>query len=241
MTNFLLSLLIMTSIIASNSQQALKNPITKQALLILLFLTVSSIFQILDFNFLGLTYIIVYVGAIAILFLFVIMLVQTNKSQDPKENDRPIQEVENEIIGNINNSSKNKKLNLIDLIILDSEKDINNSLIGGLNKLRLKNKLKFRNNKQILILSQLIGGYIGYENKISLLELNSSKQSSKQSEEIDQYSYFIPAWSTDIQTLTDISVLGYSLYLGYPIGVLLLGVLLWIVLIGILCISYRNC
>ena len=32
----------------------------------------------LDYYFLGLTYIIVYVGAIAILFLFVIMLLQTD-------------------------------------------------------------------------------------------------------------------------------------------------------------------
>ena len=36
-------------------------------------------FLILDYYFLGLTYIIVYVGAIAILFLFVIMLIQTDK------------------------------------------------------------------------------------------------------------------------------------------------------------------
>ena len=34
-------------------------------------------FIILDFYFLGLTYIIVYVGAIAILFLFVIMMTET--------------------------------------------------------------------------------------------------------------------------------------------------------------------
>lgn len=35
-------------------------------------------FLILDYYFLGLTYIIVYVGAIAILFLFVIMLIKTD-------------------------------------------------------------------------------------------------------------------------------------------------------------------
>lgn len=37
---------------------------------------------ILDFYFLGLTYIIVYVGAIMILFLFVIMMVQITEVSD---------------------------------------------------------------------------------------------------------------------------------------------------------------
>jgi NADH:ubiquinone oxidoreductase subunit 6 (subunit J) len=41
-------------------------------------------FLILDYYFLGLTYIIVYVGAIAILFLFVIMLIQTDKFEKKK-------------------------------------------------------------------------------------------------------------------------------------------------------------
>jgi NADH:ubiquinone oxidoreductase subunit 6 (subunit J) len=39
----------------------------------------SFIFMFFDYYFLGLTYIIVYVGAIAILFLFVIMMVSMNE------------------------------------------------------------------------------------------------------------------------------------------------------------------
>jgi NADH-ubiquinone oxidoreductase chain 6 len=51
---------------------------TRLALLIFIFLVAGLFFMIIDFYFLGLTYIIVYVGAIAILFLFVIMLINTN-------------------------------------------------------------------------------------------------------------------------------------------------------------------
>ena len=52
------------------------NAIHRVALLIVVLLCGAFIFLILDYYFLGLTYIIVYVGAIAILFLFVIMMIQ---------------------------------------------------------------------------------------------------------------------------------------------------------------------
>jgi hypothetical protein len=43
-------------------------------------------------------------------------------------------------------------------------------------------------------------------------------------------------WFSDIFTLTDIQTLGYSVFLGNPLTVLIIGLLLWIVLVGILCI-----
>lgn len=58
------------------------NPIHKVAYLCALFLNGAFIFLSLDFYFLGLTYIIVYVGAIAIIFLFVIMMIKLDLSVD---------------------------------------------------------------------------------------------------------------------------------------------------------------
>ncbi len=51
------------------------DPIRKLLSLISLFIFSTFIFLLINFFFLGLTYLIVYVGAIAILFLFVIMMV----------------------------------------------------------------------------------------------------------------------------------------------------------------------
>jgi NADH:ubiquinone oxidoreductase subunit 6 (subunit J) len=51
--------------------------VTKLAQLVLLYLTVSLIYIVMGFPFMGLSYIIVYCGAIAILFLFVIMMIST--------------------------------------------------------------------------------------------------------------------------------------------------------------------
>jgi NADH-ubiquinone oxidoreductase chain 6 len=52
-----------------------KNPIISVLFLIGLFLSISSYLIILGINFIGLSYILVYIGAVSILFLFILMLI----------------------------------------------------------------------------------------------------------------------------------------------------------------------
>ena len=52
-----------------------KNPIISVLFLIGLFLSISSYLIILGLNFVGLSYLLVYVGAVSILFLFILMLI----------------------------------------------------------------------------------------------------------------------------------------------------------------------
>ena len=61
------------------------NPVHRIALLVALFLVGSFLFILLDYYFLGLTYIIVYCGAIAIIFLFVIMMVAQSQAQSQSQ------------------------------------------------------------------------------------------------------------------------------------------------------------
>jgi NADH:ubiquinone oxidoreductase subunit 6 (subunit J) len=65
-------------------------PITRLALLIMIFIKSAFLFLLLDYYFLGLTYIIVYVGAIAILFLFVIMMAETHLTPLMNSNNKGI-------------------------------------------------------------------------------------------------------------------------------------------------------
>jgi hypothetical protein len=51
------------------------------------------------------------------------------------------------------------------------------------------------------------------------------------------HNFFVPSFSTEFLTFTDIESLGYILYLGFPFITILIGILLWCVLIGILRIS----
>ena len=58
-----------------------KNPIVSVLFLIGLFLSISSYLLILGINFIGLSYLLVYVGAVSILFLFILMLINIRISE----------------------------------------------------------------------------------------------------------------------------------------------------------------
>lgn len=58
-----------------------KNPIVSVLFLIGLFLNISSYLIILGLTFIGLSYLLVYVGAVSILFLFILMLINVRVSE----------------------------------------------------------------------------------------------------------------------------------------------------------------
>lgn len=58
-----------------------KNPISSVLCLIGLFLNISCLLILISYNFLGLSYILVYVGAVSILFLFILMLINIRISE----------------------------------------------------------------------------------------------------------------------------------------------------------------
>jgi len=58
-----------------------KNPVVSVLFLIGLFLSISSYLIIIGINFIGLSYLLVYVGAVSILFLFILMLINVRISE----------------------------------------------------------------------------------------------------------------------------------------------------------------
>ena len=58
-----------------------KNPIISVLFLIGLFLSISGYLIILGINFIGLSYILVYIGAVSILFIFILMLINIRISE----------------------------------------------------------------------------------------------------------------------------------------------------------------
>src|SRR5260221_13084967 len=63
-----------------------KNPVYSVLWLIVTFFSISGHYILLNAQFLAIVNIIVYAGAIMVLFLFVIMLMNLNKSTEPKKN-----------------------------------------------------------------------------------------------------------------------------------------------------------
>lgn len=67
-----------------------KNPIVSVLFLIGLFLSIASYLIILGLNFIGLSYLLVYVGAVSILFLFILMLINVRISELQSETSNSI-------------------------------------------------------------------------------------------------------------------------------------------------------
>ncbi|PIM97093.1 NADH:ubiquinone reductase (H(+)-translocating) [Handroanthus impetiginosus] len=67
-----------------------KNPIVSVLFLIGLFLSIASYLMMLGINFIGLSYLLVYVGAVSILFLFILMLINVRISELLTDNNNSL-------------------------------------------------------------------------------------------------------------------------------------------------------
>ena len=67
-----------------------KNPIVSVLFLIGLFLNIAGYLMMLGINFIGLSYLLVYVGAVSILFLFILMLINVRISELVTDNNNSL-------------------------------------------------------------------------------------------------------------------------------------------------------
>ena len=75
-----LNLLSLISILLTISVIISKNPVVSVLFLIGLFFSVACYLILIGINFIGLSYLLVYVGAVSILFLFILMLINVRVS-----------------------------------------------------------------------------------------------------------------------------------------------------------------
>ena len=75
MKNFLIDILAFVALLSSVLVITSKNPVIAVIFLISVFVNAAGYLSLLGIGFIGISYIIVYVGAIAVLFLFVIMMI----------------------------------------------------------------------------------------------------------------------------------------------------------------------
>jgi NADH-ubiquinone oxidoreductase chain 6 len=79
--HFFLNFISLASILSGILVIITKNPIVSVLFLIGLFLSIAGYLMILGINFIGLSYLLVYVGAVSILFLFILMLINVRISE----------------------------------------------------------------------------------------------------------------------------------------------------------------
>lgn len=78
---FILDIICVISILFSISVITVKNPVISVLFLIGLFITIGGYLIIIGIGFIGLSYLLVYVGAVSILFLFILMLINIRVSE----------------------------------------------------------------------------------------------------------------------------------------------------------------
>jgi NADH-ubiquinone oxidoreductase chain 6 len=77
----ILNLISLIAIICGILVIITKNPIISVLYLIGLFLSISSYLILLGINFIGISYLLVYIGAVSILFIFILMLINIRISE----------------------------------------------------------------------------------------------------------------------------------------------------------------
>ena len=222
------------------------NPVHRIAFQIQVFLSGSFLMIILDFYFLGLTYIIVYVGAIMILFLFVIMMVQIHLMPVSTAIAPRIQSA-NAPIESMGLNTSNTGHNMIsyssDLAFIEgstttfslsSTYNDNNHLNLNRSTNRGISRLFNFYILQVPLFSQFVFTLINpaFWNNLGDLTIGSHYTGYNGGNMI--VNYFFPSWFIEFKTMTDLETLANILYQGYPTAQLLVGVALWAVLIGII-------
>ena len=171
----ILDIISITSIISGILVITSKNPIVSVLFLIALFLSISCYLIIIGINFIGLSYLLVYVGAVSILFLFILMLINVRIS---------------ELLSNTSNSIPLATLIVIafnypiyqilpysirafDSYTLDLSNIFNSLLLNNptsyINKLYAKNVLELNNNEIFFITSKIWDGNLAETSHITTI------------------------------------------------------------------------
>lgn len=157
----MLDLISIFAIFCAISVIITKNPIISVLFLIGLFASISSYLIILGLSFIGLSYLIVYIGAVSILFLFILMLINIRISelQSNTNNSIPLT-----IIIGISLSYSLFQLLPYDVAILSNfNSNINNNLYD--NNSYLINK----DNDLLFVTGKIWDGYLAESNHMTTI------------------------------------------------------------------------
>lgn len=188
-----------------------KNPIVSVLFLIGLFLNISAYLMMLGINFIGLSYLLVYVGAISILFLFILMLINIRISELVTDTSNSIPLAI--IIGVLFNTT------LYEILPLNS---------ATLNKTIMDiSPGNFYNFFDVNYISHYLKGF---------LTLNFS--GGKDSGEISFVSSQM--WDGNLAETSHITTIGNIIYTSYPIWLIITSIILLLAMVGAIVITIKQ-
>lgn len=186
-----------------------RNPVVSILFLIALFVNIAGYLILMGVTFLGLSYVLVYVGAIAILFLFVIMMMNIRLSELHAEN-----------------SSDNIPLGItVGIAFLYPLYSIIPSTIT-----EAKSSLYYVFNWFNSILT-------GYTN--SNLEDNFFKSFNKYEYNVDVESIVSNLWDNNITSYTQLSSIGNVMYTNYALWFFIVSIILLLAMVGAIVLTFK--
>jgi len=192
-----------------------KNPVVSVLFLIGLFLSIASFLILLGLNFIGLSYLLVYVGAVSILFLFILMLINVRISEllSDTSNSIPLA-----IIITI-------AFNYPVYQVLPYSIAAFNSYTVDLNN-TINNILNFTSNN-----------YSDYLNKFFNLSAISTSNEELDLGEISFVTSKI--WDGNLAETTHISTIGNIMYSSYSIWLIITSIILLLAMVGVIVIVIK--
>lgn len=188
-----------------------KNPIVSVLFLIGLFLNIAGYLMMLGINFIGLSYLLVYVGAVSILFLFILMLINVRISELLTDNNNSLPLAA--IIGIIFN---------ITLFKLLPSNFVTKGSIYNLGLHKISTNIDGSNNS-----------YVNYG-----LNTFTSEPSSIYNGDLSFVSSQI--WDGVLAETSHITTIGSIIYTAYPLWLILTSIILLLAMVGAIVITIKQ-
>lgn len=226
-----LNVVSILSILCGISVIVAKNPVVSVLFLIGLFFSIASYLMLLGLNFIGLSYLLVYVGAVSILFLFILMLINVRIS---------------ELVTDNNNSFFLAILIGILLFVPIKTKGSLFNTFGYFNSVVTDHSLPYANAEQGE--DNLDANLISSQHT----NVNSSDTPELMDELVKLFSYvydtngdilfFVTSkmWDGTLGELSHITSIGSILYTNYPIWLILTSIILLLAMVGAIIITIKK-
>lgn len=217
--------------------------------LIGLFLSISVYLMILGINFIGLSYLLVYVGAVSILFLFILMLINVRISEivSTTSNSIPLGIIIGSLFFSAIYKGLPKIINLKASIGDLSSNDINNSEI--LEKLSLHTPLKDYFGLNIIYnninneASRYVSNFYNLFKNVNISSENSKMINSSELTDntiSNLHLTYSHNWDSMLAEVSHINTLGNILYTSFPLWILLTSLILLLAMVGAIIITLKN-
>ena len=202
-----------------------KNPIVSVLFLIGLFLSIAMYLMLLGLNFIGISYLLVYVGAVSILFLFILMLINVRIS---------------EIFSSTRNSIPLAIMTGTLFFINVNEALPKNDIKMSSNKSMLEQYYNTHVNQNNLLLDNINNNEIYKASPTNIVSGNFKLPDLSAYKNNTLHCVTSGNWDTMLADTYHINILGNIIYTSYGLWLLLTSLILLLAMVGAILITIKN-